>query len=64
LFEAPTVVELAARIEQRESPTDALEEVARYLAEVEALSEEEIERQLFKENAQTRETEKPATVKK
>ena len=57
-------MELAARIEQRESPTDALDELARHLAEVEALSEEEIERQLFKDNAQPRETEKPATVKK
>jgi acyl carrier protein len=48
LFEAPTVAELASRVEQSISEAGELEELARNIAEVEALSEEEIERQLEK----------------
>lgn len=48
LFEAPIVAELASRIESISAAAE-LEERARNMAEVEALSEEEIERQL-KEN--------------
>jgi amino acid adenylation domain-containing protein len=50
LFEAPTVAELASRVEQSISEAGELEEFARNMAEVEALPEEEIERQLFKKN--------------
>ena len=50
LFEAPTVAELAARVGQRMPQADEAEELARILAEVESLSEEEIERQLVKKN--------------
>jgi acyl carrier protein len=46
LFEAPTVAELASRVEQSISKAGELEELARNMAEVEELSEEEIERQL------------------
>jgi hypothetical protein len=49
LFEAPTIAELASKIEETISPAGELEEFARNMAEVEALSEEEIELQL-KEN--------------
>jgi amino acid adenylation domain-containing protein len=47
LFENPTVAELALKIEH--SASSKIEELARNLAEVESLSEEEIERQLVKE---------------
>jgi acyl carrier protein len=50
LFEAPTVAELASKIEQSISDDAELAEFARSLAEVEGLSEEEIARQLDKEN--------------
>ena len=50
LFEAPTVAELASRVEQSISEAGELEEFARNMAEVEALPEEEIERQLVKKN--------------
>jgi surfactin family lipopeptide synthetase A len=46
LFEAPTVAELASRVEQSIAEASELEELGRTIAEVEALSEEEIERQL------------------
>jgi hypothetical protein len=42
LFEAPTVAELALRVEQSSPKAGELEELARNMAEVEALSEEEI----------------------
>jgi amino acid adenylation domain-containing protein len=45
LFEAPTVAELASRIEHSTSEAGELEELARNMAEVEALSEEEIRRE-------------------
>jgi acyl carrier protein len=48
LFENPTVAELALKIEH--SASSKIEELARNLAEVESLSEEEIERQLVKED--------------
>lgn len=48
LFEAPTVAELALRIEPSAPGTSELEELARNLAEVELLSEEEIKCQLVK----------------
>jgi acyl carrier protein len=48
LFEAPTVAELASRVEQTIAEAGEIEELARNIAEVEALSEEEIERQLEK----------------
>ena len=41
LFEAPTVAELAERIEQRESAVDKLEDLACNLAEMELLSDDE-----------------------
>jgi acyl carrier protein len=50
LFEAPTVAELASRVEQSVSEAGELQEFARNMAEVEALREEEIERQLLKKN--------------
>ena len=50
LFEAPTVAELAARVGQTMPQADEAEELARILAEVESLSEAEIERQLVKKN--------------
>ena len=50
LFEAPTVAELASRVEQSISEAGELEELTGRLGEVEALSEEKIERQLEKEN--------------
>jgi amino acid adenylation domain-containing protein len=50
LFEAPTIVELAFRIEHSESGNDEFEELVRHLAEVESLSQNEIERQLVEEN--------------
>jgi amino acid adenylation domain-containing protein len=50
LFEAPTVAELASRVEQSMSRICDLDEFARNMAEVEALPEEEIERQLVKKN--------------
>jgi amino acid adenylation domain-containing protein len=46
LFEAPTVAELASGVEQSIAEAGELEEFARNMAEVEALSEEEMERQL------------------
>jgi amino acid adenylation domain-containing protein len=46
LFEAPTVAELSSRVEQIIAEGGELEELARNMAEVEALSDEEIERQL------------------
>jgi acyl carrier protein len=49
LFENPTVADLALRIEQRTSTE--FEELARNLAEVESLSEEEIAPRLVKEDA-------------
>lgn len=49
LFEAPTVAELAARVEQSMPQAGELEELARSLAEVESLSDEEIERLLAKD---------------
>jgi amino acid adenylation domain-containing protein len=66
LFEAPTIAELALKIEQRNSSIDKLEEIARHLAEVESLSEEEIEQQLFKQDAQIHQAQQAAmaTVKK
>ncbi len=45
LFEAPTVAELALRLERSASESDELEEFSRNLAEVESLTDEEIERQ-------------------
>jgi acyl carrier protein len=63
LFEAPTVAELALKIEQRESPTDALEELARHLAEVEALSDEEIEQQLLKQDTAAKEAQRPTRAR-
>ena len=50
LFEAPTVAELALRIGPSMPQADELEELARSLAEVESLSEEEIVRQLKNED--------------
>jgi acyl-coenzyme A synthetase/AMP-(fatty) acid ligase/acyl carrier protein len=50
LFEAPTIAELALRIGRSMPQADELEELARSLAEVEALSEEEIVRQLKNED--------------
>ncbi|MEX0806421.1 MAG: phosphopantetheine-binding protein [Candidatus Binatia bacterium] len=50
LFEAPTVADLALRVERSIPHAGDFEELARSLAEVEALSDEEIERQLEKEN--------------
>jgi amino acid adenylation domain-containing protein len=49
LFEAPTVAELVTKIEQSESGRYALEELARNLAELEGLAEEDVERQLVEE---------------
>ena len=46
LFEAPTIAELASRIEQSTPEAGELEELARNMAEVEALSDEEIELEL------------------
>ena len=43
LFEAPTIAELASRVEQSTPEAGELEELARNMAEVEALSEEETE---------------------
>jgi amino acid adenylation domain-containing protein len=48
-FEAPTIAELSSTIEQIESEPE-LEEIARNLADVESLAEEDIERQLADEN--------------
>ncbi len=50
LFEAPTVAQLALRIEPSAIGSNNLEELARTLAEVELLSEEEINCQLVKKN--------------
>jgi aspartate racemase len=49
LFEAPTIAELALRIDQSISDAADLGELAAALAEVESLSDEEIERQMVKE---------------
>jgi acyl carrier protein len=46
LFEAPTVAELASRVEQSFTDAGELEEIGRYVAEVDSLSDDEIERQL------------------
>jgi amino acid adenylation domain-containing protein len=46
LFEAPTVAELASRVEQRLADAGELEEIGRHVAEVDSLSDDEIERQL------------------
>jgi hypothetical protein len=51
LFEAPTVAELALRIEQSVSDADELAEFASSLAEVDSLADDEIERQLGEKNA-------------
>jgi acyl carrier protein len=48
LFEAPTVAELAMRIEQSFADAGELEELARCMTEVESLSDEEMEHQLEK----------------
>ena len=48
LFEAPTVAELAFRVEQSFADAGELEELAREVAEVDSLSDEEIERVLEK----------------
>jgi aspartate racemase len=45
LFEAPTVAELAVRVEQSLADMGELEELARFAAEVDSLSDEEIERE-------------------
>jgi amino acid adenylation domain-containing protein len=50
LFEAPTVAELASRVERSTPEAGELEEIARNMAEVESLPEEEIERQLANES--------------
>jgi hypothetical protein len=50
LFEAPTVAELAVRVEQRLADTGELEELTRYAAELELLTEEEVERELEKKH--------------
>ena len=50
LFEAPTVAELALKIDPEASGSSKIEEFARSLSEVESLSEEEIERQLAGES--------------
>jgi acyl carrier protein len=50
LFEAPTVAELALRIAPSKPAIGELEAVARDLAEVESLSEEDLERQLVEES--------------
>ena len=49
LFEAPTVAELAFRVEQSFADAGELEELARHVAEVDSLSDEEIERELEKQ---------------
>ena len=51
LFEAPTVAELALRIDQSASARDDLEELACNLADIESLSEEEAERELVEEDS-------------
>jgi amino acid adenylation domain-containing protein len=48
LFEGPTVAELASRIEQSVSSSAELQELARTLADLESLTDEEAERQLEK----------------
>ena len=48
LFEAPTVAELASRVAQSFSDPSEIEEIARYVAEVASLSDDEIKRQLQK----------------
>jgi acyl carrier protein len=48
LFEAPTVAELAMRVEQSFSGAGGPEELARLMAEVDSLSDEEMEHQLEK----------------
>jgi acyl carrier protein len=50
LFEAPTVAELAVRVEQSLADTGGLEELARYAAEVNSLTDEEIEREFKKKH--------------
>jgi len=50
LFEAPTIAELALRVEHSKSGNDEFEELARHVAEVESLSEEEIARRLVEDN--------------
>jgi hypothetical protein len=50
LFEAPTVAELALRVEQRIANAGELAELAHNLTEVESLSDYEIERQLHASN--------------
>jgi acyl carrier protein len=49
LFEGPTVAELAARVEQSLPQAHELDELARSLAEVESLSDEDLERRLKNE---------------
>jgi amino acid adenylation domain-containing protein len=46
LFEAPTVAEMASKVEQSIADAGELEELARKIAEVEALSEKDLDRQL------------------
>ena len=48
LFEAPTVAELATRVEQSFTGPSELEEIANCLAEVDSLTDDEIKRQLEK----------------
>ena len=48
LFEAPTVAELASRVEQHFTDPRELEEISRYVAEIDSLSDEEIKRRLEK----------------
>jgi hypothetical protein len=66
LFEAPTILELAAKIEEKKPATHGLAELARNLAEVEALSEEDIERQLLTQETSADDAQRPmkATVDK
>jgi hypothetical protein len=49
LFEGPTVAELAARVEPSLPQARELDELARSLAEVESLSDEDLERRLKNE---------------
>jgi len=50
LFEAPTIAELALRVGRGEGGGEEFEELARHVAEVESLSEEEIACQLVEDN--------------
>jgi amino acid adenylation domain-containing protein len=48
LFEAPTVAEFASRVEQHFTDPSELEEISRYVAEIDSLPDEEIKRRLEK----------------